>query len=307
MREKVVRFGRSTRLVGVLTEPDVTSPDRPAVILLNSGILHRVGACRLHVNLARALADAGLTAIRFDYSGIGDSEARKDDLSFEQSAVVETREAMDYLRDTKGVSHFVLAGLCSGADMAHMVAKVDDRVVGLGLLDAWCYRTPKFYLHHYGRRVLRLSSWTNFIAARLRRLREPPQSAPAAGEDGEVTFEMPRYVREFPPREQTAADLRDFMARNVEMFLVFTGGQEEQYNYRRQYEDSFRGINFQNRVRVEFLKEADHIFTGLPHQQQVIRDTVEWVLSRWPVRDATPAEAGHAGVPRNVVATAAAG
>src|SRR5436190_8757987 len=102
MRERAVRLGKNA-MVGVLTEPDpqVRSADAPAVVLLNAGLLHRVGACRLHVRVARALAPAGFTSLRFDFSGMGDSEPRRDGLSFEEAAVREVQEAMDYLEKTR--------------------------------------------------------------------------------------------------------------------------------------------------------------------------------------------------------------
>ena len=105
IREKVVRFGKSSPLVGIASEPPASrvAPEKPAVLLLNSGILHRVGACRFHVSLARRLAEQGTHALRFDFSGIGDSEVRRDDLSFERSAILEVREGMDHLAASKGV------------------------------------------------------------------------------------------------------------------------------------------------------------------------------------------------------------
>ena len=83
MREKAVRFGKTKSLVGVVTEASngAGRDGGPAVIMLNSGILHHVGACRLHVKLARALAPVGYTVMRFDHSGIGDSDARRETLA----------------------------------------------------------------------------------------------------------------------------------------------------------------------------------------------------------------------------------
>jgi len=101
MRERTVRFGKSAVLEGVLSEPTNQSVGAPAVLMLNPGILHRVGACRFHVHAARALAAAGATVLRFDFSGIGDSDSRKDSLSFEDAAALETREAMDYLAELR--------------------------------------------------------------------------------------------------------------------------------------------------------------------------------------------------------------
>ena len=71
MKERALRIGRPTPLIGVVSEPEAFDPARPAVIILNSGIMHHVGACRLSVKLAREVAAKGLLAARFDYSGIG--------------------------------------------------------------------------------------------------------------------------------------------------------------------------------------------------------------------------------------------
>ena len=77
-RELTVLMGRHKSLVGIFTEssqsPAVTAP--PTVVLLNAGIVHRVGPNRMHVLLARALAAAGISSLRFDMSGIGDSPSR---------------------------------------------------------------------------------------------------------------------------------------------------------------------------------------------------------------------------------------
>ena len=80
MSERVVEFGDGVQLSGVVTEP--SGPARSTgVLLLGAGLLHRVGPARLHVELARALAAAGLPVLRFDYSGIGESEVRADALA----------------------------------------------------------------------------------------------------------------------------------------------------------------------------------------------------------------------------------
>ena len=73
-REMTVLMGRHKSLVGTLpivAISAVTAP--PTVVLLNAGIVHRVGPNRMHVLLARALAAAGIPSLRFDMSGIGDS------------------------------------------------------------------------------------------------------------------------------------------------------------------------------------------------------------------------------------------
>ena len=140
IREKVVLFGSASSLVGIVTDPiDATDATRPGVILLNAGLLHRIGPNRLHVELARRLAAKGLVVLRFDFSGIGDSDVREDDLPFWESAILETQEAMTFLEKSRGLRRFVLMGLCSGAVSLFRTARVDSRVAGAVLLDPWGY------------------------------------------------------------------------------------------------------------------------------------------------------------------------
>lgn len=279
-REKGVRFGTTASLVGVLTEAagGPADADRPAVLFLNSGILHRVGSCRMHVRLARALSAAGYHCLRFDYSGIGDSDQRRDSLSFEESAVVETREAMDYLAKAKGTKRFILMGLCSGADMAHETAVADDRVAGLVMLDAWAYKNLGYKLRRYGPKLLDFGAWVNSVGIRWRKFRGTfvDRRACVPGSEG-VEYEVPKYVRVFPPRERIERDLKEFVSRGVEMYYLWTGGLEE-YNHRGQFAATFRRVGFGNLLREEHLPDADHILTGLRHQHYVVSDVVGWAV-----------------------------
>jgi pimeloyl-ACP methyl ester carboxylesterase len=277
-REKGVRFGTSASLVGVLTEsaPGTSSAGRPAVIFLNSGILHRVGSCRLHVRMARAFSAAGFHSLRFDFSGIGDSDQRRDSLPFEESAVVETREAMDYLAKAKGVQQFILIGLCSGADMAHETAVADTRVVGLMMLDAWAYKNFAYKLRRYGPKLFDVGAWRNSLGIRWRMLKGTHKDTRVCipGSEG-VEYEVPKYVRVFPPRERVERDLQGFVARGVAMYNIWTGGLEE-YNHEGQHASTFRRVRFGALLREEHIPAADHILTGLEHQSRVISSAVAW-------------------------------
>src|SRR3954471_20641299 len=97
--EAVVRFGAEDSLLGIVTHTRPTSPEleRPAVILLNAGVIHRVGPHRMSVILARRFAAAGFQALRYDLGGLGDSKAVRSDLSFQERAVADARTAMDFL------------------------------------------------------------------------------------------------------------------------------------------------------------------------------------------------------------------
>jgi hypothetical protein len=169
-------------------------------------------------------------------------------------------------------------GLCSGADMAFEVAKVDPRVVGLGVLDPWAYRTPRYYLNHYGPRLLQASVWARLIR---RKLASPPVVAPSAGDPALEELDLPTYVRDFPPQARAEAELRGLIDRDVKLCAIFSGGQSDHYNYEGQFADAFRSLGLRDRLVERFIPAADHIFTNLDHQQQVVDTLAGWLHSTW--------------------------
>ena len=279
MRERALTFGPA-HLVGILTEPD---PDRvvegaPVMVILNSGILHRAGASRMYVRVARAMAELGVSSFRFDFSGIGDSEVRRESIPIEQRFIVETREAMDYLETVVGVDRFVLGGLCSGADGAFWTAMEDERAVGVWQIDAFCYRTVRYHMRRYGPKVLNPSAWLNSVKARL------PEPEPA--ERDEEQFVKPEYRRVFPPKEVVDAGLSSVVERDVELFFFFTGGIEE-YNYEEQHFESFPQLV--GRAELVHLPDSTHTVTDLGHQERLLEALTRWAARFTVSRGAVPA------------------
>jgi alpha/beta superfamily hydrolase len=260
----------------------------PGVVLLNSGILHRTGASRIHVALARRLAQAGYPSLRMDFSGIGDSQPRRDDLRFEESAPLEVREALDRMEALAGCEAFVLFGLCSGADVAIQVAPLDRRVTGIVHLDAVAYRTPQWYLRHYGPRAMRLGPWIRFAHRRVRALGVRSSEAAAETPDAEVQ-QIPTYVREFPPHAEFERMLAALAARRVQQLFLYTSGMESRINHPGQFARSFPRVDFGDTLRVEHWPDADHIFRGRHHQHRLFDTVVEWMGERFPLSDAAPA------------------
>ncbi|PHP87001.1 alpha/beta hydrolase [Burkholderia sp. AU18528] len=120
MTEQVVAVGPD-RLVGVLCRPADTGPAHPvapALVIANTSTNPRSGEGRFSVRLARTLARAGVTTLRLDVNGVGDSGAAAPD---DQSPVVysarssdDVAAAADWLR-ALGHPDVVAAGICSGA------------------------------------------------------------------------------------------------------------------------------------------------------------------------------------------------
>ena len=67
MKEEAQLFGKTNSLVGIITDPEPTEQgeNRPGILLLNAGKVHRAGPNRLYVKMARQFAEMGFrTAAR---------------------------------------------------------------------------------------------------------------------------------------------------------------------------------------------------------------------------------------------------
>ena len=278
MRERAVQFGTDVVHTGILCEPaDAAAAEgRPVCLMLNAGLIHRVGPNRLHVNLARALAAAGYPSLRFDMSGRGDTDVRTDGETFVKSGIRETQSAMDYLEQLRGARRFVPMGICSGAHDAIRTAMVDTRIVGAVLIEFYVYPTPAHRMWHYLRRVTNAGSWADTLAGRnalghsLRRrlglqsggyVEEPSREDLGGTTEGFIL-----------PRQEVDAALKTVADRGTELCFVYAGASG-MCNYRGQLYDAYPSLRGHGQIRVAFFAGADHTFTRLDYQRELI-DTV---------------------------------
>ena len=111
------------QLFGILHLPDRPRPGAPALIMLSPGVKMRVGPQRLYRRMAEQFAAAGLTVLRFDFHGLGDSEGTLTEEMLRDvynhievgRFVADTVDAMDWLQENAGAREFILSGLCGGA------------------------------------------------------------------------------------------------------------------------------------------------------------------------------------------------
>jgi alpha-beta hydrolase superfamily lysophospholipase len=273
--DKVVLLGERKSIVAIATQPAaMTDAERPAVVILNTGIIHRVGHNRMYVALSRELAELGHVVLRLDLSGIGDSEARNDLLDPLAATLADIKDAIDWLFSSRAVKSVVLLGLCSGADHSIVYAGSDPRVAGVVLLDPSVPPTPRYYLQYFGPRLMRSQNWKNFMLGRGRiwRLfaRRPARAAPDWS---------PRQVSIKDPRVRTF--LENAYGKAVDdgkqLFAVFTAGLEQQHNYRRQLLDAMRNVRFGSQLRLEYFARCDHTFTFAADRQRLFDMVKAWL------------------------------
>jgi hypothetical protein len=276
VRERALLFGEGKSLVGVITEPpSPASSERPAVLFLNAGVLHRVGPNRIHVRLARELARQGFVSMRFDFSGLGDSRSRADATPFAQAVVAETRQGMDVLAASHGARSFLLVGMCSGADNALRTAGHDGRVAGAALIEPYSVPAPGFLLYAYRKKVLNPLSWWRLLRGRsevLGALKERPSPTPAA----------PVATREetlVPSREELVRQVHALLDRGGELCFVYCADSPAHFNYRSLLRREVRGAMSAGRARLHVLKQSDHVFTPLAAQETLVGAVREWALA----------------------------
>lgn len=278
--EQALLLGPRKSMVGVITPASAQAvvPDAPFVVILNAGIIHRVGPNRMHVLLARALAAAGFGVLRVDLSGLGDSEARNDALPPLDATMADIREILDMLQATRQVQRVVLVGLCSGADHSIIYAGTDERVVGVALMDPSIPRTLGYYVHHYGHRILGLRAWLNLMLGRhpiwralKRRLSPAPAGAPAEVEARGPSLEDPK-VKAFLQNAYGRA-----LGNGVQLLAVLTSDRQRQHNYRRQLLDAFPQLPFGQQLWLEYFKECDHTFASAANRARLIGLVEAWM------------------------------
>lgn len=285
MREEAVLFGNRRSLVGVVTDPPETAQDYhlPAIILLNAGIVHHVGPNRLSVKIARHLAALGYVVLRFDFSGIGDSQAREDHLPFAQSAVSETQEAMHYMRAARGAERFVLVGLCSGADIAFQTAGCNACIVGVVLLNAQGYRlgadeaVRTYILHRRDTRYywqVALRNPTSWLKACMGKVDYRSILHVLGGQLRSLCARQPQVAS---GSHQVAADMRSLLARGVHMLLVYSAS-EPSLDYLHMVLGAAKPAWHTNsKWRLEVMQQTDHIFTPLWAQEHLLHLLGEWL------------------------------
>jgi hypothetical protein len=257
--------------------PDKTSAaQRPAVLMWNVGVNPRVGPYRVNVELARRLAAAGFVALRFDTSGLGDSEARHDGPSDSESVELDLADAMAAVTRRTGIERFVVLGFCSSVDAAHRVAVKDARVVGVVHLEGYAFRTPGFY-RRLPLRLLSRERWK-------RRLRHTGNVLRAVASGGPVPTPVVRelvFQRDYPAWEDFSRELAELTTRGVYLLFVYVG-LDTDFNHPNQFWEMFGSRELdRSRVDLDYFPSADHVFFDVDSRAKMMARVLQFMLRRF--------------------------
>ena len=308
MREEAVFFGEVKSLIGIVTDPQNRNADHPkaAVILLNPGIVHRVAPGRVYVRMARALAAMGFVVLRFDFSGIGDSAVRHDNLPFERSAVKETQDAMRFLQTTRGIERFVLLGGCSGARVSLQTACCDPRVVGAFLINLQMSedddqssdqigRTAVFYYRNFA--LFNLKSWSRLVTGKT----DYRKILRALG--FQARKQLPSARKMSPESIKLAANLRTLAERGVCVAFVYAESDPRLHDLGEGLGRELRHLRALGKTRVEIIPRSDHTFSSLHDQDKLVKKICELIEAITPAASEATIHRRQGWLPRLVEET----
>jgi len=271
MNEQALAFGESGALFGILSLPETHDPSRPTVLIPNTGVDHRIGPGRLHVELARALANSGYASLRLDNAELGDSERVPGRASVAYAP--DLRSAMDMLDAQTVSSGYVIIGFNSGAHDAHQAARIDPRIVGTAFIDGYCYSTRRSWLSSALHQLTRVNRHAYIPLRPLSRF--TPQSGSLL--HGVRTEEI-RYFRT-PSRRQMQVDVIEFMRRELSLLYVYTAQSEGSYIYATQLLDAFPILRTYPQVTLHHLPALEYRYPCRATRETIIKLLLDWVLA----------------------------
>jgi exosortase A-associated hydrolase 1 len=295
--EEAVQFpSPKARLFGILHQPERPTPAGEAILMVVGGPQTRVGCHRAYVDLARRLAAAGHSVLRFDYEGIGDSEGAF--VGYERAAP-SVRAAVDFLSARFPGKRLVLWSLCDGSAACLAYAYRDaDRLGALILCNPYVHtdqgRARTFMRHYYLRKIFDPASLKRMItfqinpfaaalsflrmaASALAPRREDKADPEAAATEGCFREESVRQVvaeglRRYPGPIHVLLSENDFTAREFETLA--------------KGEADLAAPLGEGRIALLPVAEADHTFSLAAYRARAAELTLRALAETAPARAA---------------------
>ena len=274
LKEIPVTFGPDQSLVGMVASPVGDDGLPVACLMLNSGAHHRVGPRRINVKLARQLAEHGISSIRFDLSGHGDSDRVRGASNLQNQAIQDLRAAMDVVESVLGIRRFLVIGLSSGAGHGLALSLVDSRVIGLFMFDGPSFPDRRVLWERSTRRAMAVLADPTVLGKTARWLQRQ-LSASAA------TASMNPLLYETGEPEVSAALFRRSMTQVSEQaiaVLLFYSGSFNAVDRSRDQLALFASEPFMRHIEYHFDAKVDRGLTSVAAQRIFMAVVCDWAL-----------------------------
>lgn len=296
------------RLRGMLHEPDASAARDVCILLLSPGIKGRVGPHRLYLKIAAGLVPLGFHVLRFDFHGLGDSEAQLTEHELADvynqvhggRYVSDVIDAMDWMQSTYGISRFVGSGLCGGSITALMTGEADRRIesiLGIGLptvleggpenwaryisaAQASTLRTGYLRKLLDPRSLLRFLAGKSSYGAIFRVFRLMLQDESKVSREHSLTTDSgpansnPRFATAFLSMLETRRPMMLIFSENDRLRLQFAEHFERPFAARIQSQRHF--------YQVQIIPKANHVLSDRASVCELLKIAESWLASLYP-------------------------
>lgn len=266
--EQAVSFDcEGKQLNGILHPGIATVTAKTGVLIVVGGPQYRVGSHRQFVHLARNLASQGIPVMRFDVTGMGDSDGEKrafDQLHKDIHSAIDT-----FMTLLPGLDSLVLWGLCDGASAALMYAPCDQRVQCLVLLNPWLEndeaKAKTQLFDYYLKRLLSGSFWSKFLSGGLD-IKGSTRELGSTLKTVTTSHDVADTERA-PPSGQVLYQqrmLEAFKTLQVPLCFILSGNDLTAKEFERQYfgDKQWKKAARNKEIYVKRLTDADHTFSS---------------------------------------------
>ena len=289
LREMAVQVDSGqTKMFGILTRSVADSAQRsPAVLMLSAGSVHAIGPNRLWVCLARRWAERGMTVLRLDLSGIGDSPPRRgadQNVVYSRHALDDVAAALCYLKSQPNVGECHVVGLCSGAYHAFKAAVAGQAVASAVMINPLTYfwrdgdrlSDVKEYeifelTSKYRGKFFTAEPWHKLIRGELdlRLIREVVLRR-LWNFVASYGFELARLLH-LPLRNDLASELATASRHGIALRFVFAAGAPGFALMRKQSGNAIARLQARKVATLDFVIDADHTFTHLRARERLVQ------------------------------------
>ena len=283
---KAVKFEcEGQQLIGVATIPDNPRPVA-MIAIVAGGPQYRGGVGRNLVDLSRVLAAQGITMLRFDYRGMGDSDGEFNNFL---SIKPEIEAATDFLkRIVPEIKDVVLWGGCNAASsimiFGAQVSGISGMIVSNPYVDSRQHQA-KAQQAHYLRRLMEPTFWRKLFSGQY-----------AIGAQLSELWQMVKSRLQKRSQPNTANSNssveKPFQVRMLEGFgqfegvclLVASGRSVDAQSFQYLVDSSAQWQAAIGRASVDRLSlpEADQGFSAHSSRNELFSEAVSWFDKHWP-------------------------
>lgn len=297
--ETAAAFGPNGQVFGLFCQARRPHPGLPVMILLNTGANPHYGWARQTVEVARELAASGISSLRIDTSGIGetpDLPGRPGRVVYVPTSSADVVAAVDWL-EAQGHHRPMVAGTCSGAYLAFQTALIEPRLSAVAMINLQKFfwddnQSLTIYSStgHYLSQLWQAGLWSRLLRGEIDAagiLRTIGQRASRM-----LRFRLQRIVGSVGEDSEHAKILRgfaDFRARGLKVLVAYTigdGGIDEMTLHLGRNASHVAGPD----LRFTQIEAFDHNFTSPRDRAALIPVLRDFALDCAPRAAATAAE-----------------